>query len=138
MTPKSESLMLPVVCAYFRRQYEQCEQELPFYEHRIDLYGYSPETDRTVAVELKLRNWRRAIEQALVYQLCSDYVFIAVPATTAKRVDIKELRSHGIGLIAVFEDKCIEELPAIHSPVLNPNYKAAYTGNRNGVSDGKY
>ncbi len=127
MTPKRESLMLPAVRKYFKRQYEQHTMELPFYEHRIDLYGYSAETDCTVAVELKLRNWRRALEQALVYQLCSDYVFIAVPATTAKRVDLEELRSHGIGLLAVSARECVEELPAVLSPFLNPNYKAAYT-----------
>jgi hypothetical protein len=127
MTPKRESLMLPAVRKYFKSQYEQHTMELPFYEHRIDLYGYSAQRDSTVAVELKLRNWRRALEQALVYQLCSDYVFIAVPATTAKRVDLEELRSHGIGLLAVSGRVCVEELPAVLSPVLNSNYKAAYT-----------
>ena len=138
MTLKSESSMLPAVLAYIEVQFEQCRPELPFYEHRIDLYGYSPKTDCTVAVELKLRNWRRAIEQALVYQLCSDYVFIAVPETTAKRVDLEQLRRYGIGLLAISEDKCIEELPAVHSQVLNLHYKAAYTGNCEGETDGEY
>src|SRR5258708_38688220 len=109
--------MLPGVRRHFKRGFEQHTMELPFYGHRIDLYGYSTETDRTVAVELKLRDWRRALEQALVYQLCSDYVFIAVPASTAKRVDRDELRSHGIGLIAVSGRECVEELPAVLSPV---------------------
>jgi hypothetical protein len=127
MTPKREALMLPAVRKYFKQRYEQHTTELPFYEHRIDLYGYSAQTDCTVAVELKLKNWRRAVEQALVYQLCSDYVFIAVPAATAKRVDLDELRTHGIGLLAVSGRKCVEELPAMLSAVLNPNYKAAYT-----------
>lgn len=126
MTPKRESLMLPAVREHFKPKYGRHRLELQFYEHRIDLYGYSVETDCTVAVELKLRNWRRALEQALVYQLCSDYVFIAVPATTAKRIDLQELRSHGIGLLAVSGCKCVEELPALHSPVLNHNYKADY------------
>ena len=126
MNLKSESLMLPAVWAYLRNQYDQSREELPFYEHRIDLYGYSAETERTVAVELKLRKWRRALEQALVYQLCSDYVFIAVPSATAKRIDIEELRNHGIGLLAVSDGECIEELPAVLSPVLNQNYKAAH------------
>ena len=126
MTLNRESLMLPAVCAYFKKQYDQSRVELPFYQHRIDLYGYSAETDCTVAVELKLRKWRRALKQALVYQLCSDYVYIAVPATTAKRVDIKELSNYGIGLLAVSDCECIEELPAVLSPVLNQNYKAAH------------
>ena len=127
MTPKRESLLLPVVSEYFKHQYRQHKQELPFYEHRIDLYGYSAETGCTVAVELKLRKWRRAFEQALVYQLCSDYVFIAVPSATVRLIDLEELRSHGIGLLAVSGKQCVEKLPAVLSPVLNPKYKAAYT-----------
>ena len=126
MTPNRECLMLPAVCEHLKGQYEQHALELPFYEHRIDLYGYSPSTHATVAVELKLYKWRRALEQALLYQLCSDYVFIAVPTATAKRVDLEELRRHGIGLLAVTDGECVEELPAIPSPVVNPNYKAAY------------
>lgn len=127
MTPKRESMLLPAVRAYFKEQYRQHTTELPFYAHRIDLYGYSAATDCTVAVELKLRDWRRALEQALVYQLCSDYVFIAVPATTAARVDLQELRAHGIGLLSVSGRNCVEALAAVPSHVLNPNYKAAYT-----------
>ena len=80
----------------------------------------------TVAVELKLRKWRRAVEQALVYQLCSDYVFVAVPAATAKRIDLDEFHAYGIGLLSVTGYRCVQELPAALSEVLNPNYKAAY------------
>ena len=127
MTPKRESMLLPAVRAYFKKQYEQHTTELPFYAHRIDLYGYSAATDCTVAVELKLHDWRRALEQALVYQLCADYVFIAVPAATAERVNLDELRVHGIGLLSVSGRKCVETLAAVPSHVLNANYKSAYT-----------
>jgi hypothetical protein len=127
MIPKRESMLLPAVQAYFKRDYSQRATEVPFYDHRIDLYGYSSETDFSVAVELKLRNWRRALEQALVYQLCSDFVFIAVPASTARRVDLEELRTYGIGLLAVSGRRCTQELPAVASSVVNPQYKAAYT-----------
>lgn len=126
MTLNRESRMLPAVCAYFKQQYDKHQTELQFYEHRIDLYGYSAERNSTVAVELKLRNWRRALEQALVYQLCSDYVFIAVPTSTAQRIDVEQLRNHGIGLLSVSDTECVEELPAVLSPVLNHNYKAAH------------
>ena len=127
MTPKRESTLLPAVRAYLKNEYRHHTTELPFYAHRIDLYGYSVATDCTVAVELKLRDWRRALEQALVYQLCSDYVFIAVPVATALRVDLDQLRTHGIGLLSVKGRKCVETLAAVPSQVLNPHYKAAYT-----------
>lgn len=127
MTLKREAMLLPIVQAYFSSEYESRTTELPFYEHRIDLYGYSSGTERTVAVELKLRDWRRALQQALLYQLCSDFVFIAVPLATARRIDLEQLRTHGIGLLSVDDDHCVEELPAISSPVLNPHYKAQFT-----------
>ena len=126
MTPNRETLMLPAVRDYFASRYQHYTFELPFYEHRIDLYAYSTDLDCTVAVELKLRRWRRALEQALLYQLCSDYVFIAVPATIVDRIDRRELRRHGVGLLSVSGSTCIEELPAALSGVLNRNYRAAY------------
>lgn len=126
MTPNRESLMLPAVCAHLAPQYKHYTLELPFYEHRIDLYAYSAELNRTVAVELKLRRWRRALEQALLYQLCSDYTFIAVPESTARRIDLEELRRHGIGLLSVSGPRCMEQLPAAPSLVVNPNYRAAH------------
>ena len=65
----------------FRRQVE----EMPFYEYRMDMYGYSRRDDLTVAVELKLKKWTRAIEQALLYQLCSDLVYIAMPSEQVEK-----------------------------------------------------
>ena len=75
--------------------------ELPFYEYSIDLYGFAPRKDTTIAFELKLYDWRRALQQALLYQLCSDFVYIAMPENSAHRVNLSELQAHGIGLIAV-------------------------------------
>jgi len=49
-----------------------------------------------------------------------------VPASTARRVDIDELRTFGIGLLSISGRKCVEELPASLSSVLNPRYKTAY------------
>ncbi|GAG43766.1 unnamed protein product, partial [marine sediment metagenome] len=57
-----------------------------FYEYRIDLFAFSQKLDVTIAVELKLHRWRRALEQSLLYQLCADFVFIALPAPTIARV----------------------------------------------------
>ena len=126
MTPTRESMLLPLVQAHFRRQYSISETEVPFFDHRIDLYGYSRRTMKAVAVELKLRDWRKAFRQALVYQLCSDYAFIAVPRVTARRVDVDALEAHGVGLLAVTDKRCYETLPARLSTVLNPAYKARH------------
>ncbi len=125
---KQEGLLAEPVSAYVRRKsfYKQT-RELQFYEFRIDLYGFSRVRNLTVAIELKLHNWRRAIEQALLYQLCSDLVFIAVPERTIARIDDVLLREHGIGLLAVEGvSRCRQILAPSLSHVVRSHYREAY------------
>ena len=103
-------------------------RELPFYEYRIDMYGYSGREDLTVAVELKLRRWTRAIEQALLYQLCADRVYIAMPADRTDRVDREVLHKHGLGLIAVEQSGCETVIASRQSHVVHDRYRKAYIG----------
>ena len=126
MTLTRESMLIPAVHEYFRQHYSKQKTEVPFYHHRIDLFLYSPSTDRCIAVELKMRDWRRAFQQALVYQLCSDYVFIAMPEVSVKRVEIEQLGKYGIGLLSISERDCTRVLHAESSPVVNLNYRAQY------------
>lgn len=117
--------MKPV--AKYARQQGFClqEHELPFYEYRIDLYGFSTRRNSTVAFELKLADWRRALEQALLYQLCSDYVYIAMPERSAGKVDTAELSSQGIGLISVLESgDCACLLPAVAHAEVRQFYRS--------------
>ncbi len=56
-----------------------------------------------VAAEAKLRNWREALSQAIVYQRFADRVFVAMDASgapTAKEI-WKKFRSMGVGLCVV-------------------------------------
>ena len=124
----TESCLFEPVAMYKRRKtFALQTEELPFYEYRIDLFGFSQKLETTVAVELKLHRWRRAIEQALIYQLCADFVFIALPAPTSAKVDLSMLKEHGVGLISVFESgRCRRVLEALPSPVLRPHYRDHY------------
>lgn len=125
---RTESAMLDPVASYIRRKgYRRQRAELQFYEYRIDLYGFSRDRNETLAVELKLRNWRRAVEQALLYQLCADRVFIALPTRASSRVDPELLRLHGIGLIAVSDaSRCLQVIPALPSNVVRCHYRDTY------------
>ncbi|MCY4634806.1 MAG: hypothetical protein OXG04_09955 [Acidobacteria bacterium] len=120
-----EAELLAPVQAHLAAQYPEQQPEAGFYEYRIDLYAHCPTTSRTIAVELKLRNWRRAVEQALLYQLCADQAIIGVPETTAPHVDLEELRTHGLGLLAVRPDGCTEIIAAAESTIVRPAYRAA-------------
>ena len=73
-----ESALTDPIAAYVRRKSFRLQtRELQFYEYRIDLFAFSRLLGLTIAVEMKLLRWRRAVEQALLYQLCADKVFIA-------------------------------------------------------------
>ena len=98
--------------------------EVPFFEYRIDFFGFSTSLDQAVAVELKLRKWRRAFQQALLYQLCAEYVYIAVPSMTAMRVDEVLLVEHSIGLIEVQDSgRCVQRVEAKKSSMVRPHYR---------------
>lgn len=58
-----------------------------------------------VTIEIKVANWRRAIEQAARNRIFAHMSFVAVPERVAQRIrDEPSLRTLGIGLISVAED----------------------------------
>ena len=121
------SLYQPVAAYAHNRGFRRQRSEVQFYEYRIDFYGFSRRQNLTVAIELKLTKWRRAFEQALIYQLCSDLVYIAVPFKTSLRVDPVLLQAHGIGLVAVADNgRCRVIIEAIRSFVVRHDYRSEY------------
>jgi hypothetical protein len=122
-----EADLLGPISSYARRQgYTRQLPEMQFYEYRIDLYALSRRTGLTVAVELKLHKWRRALEQALLYQLCADLVFIAMPEDALSRIDRDLISASGIGLIGVSERGCQLAEPARQSAEVRQYYKQVY------------
>jgi hypothetical protein len=121
------SLLEPVQRHLYSNGVRKMQSELQFYDYRLDIYGYSPSRDATYAVELKLKKWRRAFEQALIYQLCADFVSLALPMSATTVVDIELLEHHGIGLIGVqSERRCIRLLAPKQSKSVRTNYKTFY------------
>ena len=105
------------------RHFRLLSKEAPFYDYRIDMFALSTAQNRCVAVELKLTKWRRAFEQALVYQLCADFAFVAMPKNAASRVPVDLFRTHGVGLIAV-DRRCTILIPALQSTVVCQSYRS--------------
>lgn len=128
LSDRESGLLAPVVAYLQHRGFRRVTTEAQFFEHRIDVYGYSQRHDATVAVELKLSKWKRAVQQAILYQLCADVALVALPTKAADRVDLDLLRAHGIGLLTIAESGlCREVLPPAQSEVLRPHYRDAYT-----------
>lgn len=58
-----------------------------------------------VTIEIKVSNWRRAVEQAARNRIFAHMSFVAVPERIAQRIRVEpSLRALGIGLISVAED----------------------------------
>lgn len=133
-----QQLRKPVSKYLKKRDFDIQHTEMPFYEYRIDLYAYSADQDQTIAIELKLDKWSRAIEQALLYQLCSDLVYIAMPASKAIKINKSALKQHGLGLLSVSARGCEEIISPNQSTVTRKHYRQAYLevlneGTRNAI-----
>jgi len=127
-TFRNESALLEPVRGNLRRRgYRRQRSEVQFFEYSMDLYAYAAAKKTTTAVELKLARWMRAFEQALIYQLCADFVYLALPMPSAERVERALLARHGVGLIAVHPGpRCVVLLEAQQSTVIMPSYRDFY------------
>ena len=124
MTFRWEHELFAPVSRFLRnRGFAQQIEEAQFYEYHLDIFAFSRRSELSVSVELKLTKWTRAVEQALVYQLCTDLVYVAVPKATVPRVGTDLLDQHGIGLISVEPHRCREVLKPRQSGVLRDYYR---------------
>lgn len=100
-----EDDLYPPMMDYFLKLDYKVELEIPIYRNRIDLVAYNDE--EIIAVELKLKNWKRALRQAAYYQLGADFSYIAMPFYSAVEVFKRKqyLEKEGVGLYAVLLDK---------------------------------
>ncbi|WP_218682016.1 hypothetical protein [Microbacterium sp. BF1] len=77
--------------------------------------------ERLVAVELKLRVSERGFAQAYAYRLFAESSYLAVPAARIRPVHMERARHLGIGLLAVFDDRCEEVVEPEERSLVTPN-----------------
>ena len=58
--------LYPPIIQYFEDQNYSIELEIPIHRNRIDLIAFN--NDHLIAVELKLKNWQRALRQATAFR----------------------------------------------------------------------
>jgi hypothetical protein len=129
-------LSLPVRKFLNREGYVRVIRELPFFDRSIDVYGVSwadeaktADAAKTIAVELKLSKWQKALHQAALYQLCSDYSYVAMPRKVAQTlVEHEDFKTAGVGILAVDTiSKAVEiVLPAALSTQAKGHYLGPY------------
>ena len=99
--------LIKPVSDYLKNQGYKVYHEIQIGFCRADLVGFKK--NRTVAVELKLSDWKKAIVQAKNYQFGADYVYLAFPLKKSFNVLKKTehiLKKEGIGFLVVEEKDC--------------------------------
>ena len=119
-----EQLYLPVKRHLLSEAFSIQKEQMQFYEYKIDIYCYSHAKEQTAAVELKVSDFNKAVKQALIYQLCSDLVFIAMPIFEANNCSKDLIKQYGIGIIGVDgKGSCTVIEDAVVSKFVRRNYK---------------
>ncbi|HMA83361.1 MAG TPA: hypothetical protein VKP59_03940 [Candidatus Thermoplasmatota archaeon] len=90
---------------YFASAAEMIFYEVPIGFCRADMIVF--QKDKTsIAIELKLADWKKALIQAQNYQLATDFVYLAFPFSKCELVLKRaknKLQQKGIGLLSVNE-----------------------------------
>jgi hypothetical protein len=86
---------------YFEEMKYQTTREVPLFENRIDLVVHNRDISRIIAVEVKVDKWFRALQQAVLYRICADKVYVALSEKCVQRVDLPLLMRYGVGLLSV-------------------------------------
>jgi hypothetical protein len=71
---------------------------------RIDIVALEEISDRPlilIAIEAKIANWRKALQQAFLNLFVAEYSYVAVPEIRLQNIDRECFERAGIGLLAV-------------------------------------
>jgi len=77
--------------------------------------GWLPIAKEVVAIEAKIKDWKRGVYQANRYKAFADKVYLAIPKETEHLVDKSILAKYGVGLI-VLDNKKVEKMIKISAP----------------------
>lgn len=107
--PIPEAALYPVVAKWLAGQGFLCWRDVSFLGRWIDVYAIHQETGETVAVELKVTDWKRGLRQALQARSAAHRTYLAMWAPFVHRAmtesALTALSSNGIGLLSV-NGKC--------------------------------
>jgi len=95
--------LYPPILLYLRENGFNYYEEVKFLTRQIDIIGKKEK--KIIAIEIKVSNWQRALQQALTCRLCADESYIAISEKYSHRVKLELLKEYGIGLIIVKENE---------------------------------
>jgi hypothetical protein len=86
------------IVRYLTKKGYRTAVEVPFLSRSIDIV-YRTRTGEIVAIEVKMTDWKRALNQAKYCLLGASRVYICLPERTLMENTRSKIRSMGIGLI---------------------------------------
>jgi hypothetical protein len=102
--PIPEAALYPVIAKSFAAEGFSCWREASFLGSWIDLYCLDPDGN-SVAVEAKVRDWKRGLRQAQLVKNSANRVYVAVWAPYVHRALAESARvafeEAGVGLLSV-------------------------------------
>lgn len=99
--------------------------------HYFKVNGWLPIANELIAIEAKLKNWKRGVIQANRYKAFANQVYLAVPKEIEHLIDKLFLKKHNIGLITLDIDNLQKKI-VMRSKSLQPtdenkfNYASEY------------
>jgi len=94
--------------------------QVPAWSHVIDFAGITLR-GQTVGIEYKLRNWKKAIEQAYGHRMLYDFVYICMPKLYKNAIPDAKIR--GVGIIVFNGKPEIILKPKWNTMIWEPRYR---------------
>ena len=124
---KEESLREPVEKFFAEKNYT-VYHEVKLLARKIDVVA--KRKSQIVAIELKLHDWARALQQAYLNLHVSDYSYIALPESLCQHLSPKIYplaAENGIGLMSV-DGMAKEIMTGRHSTMIIPHLRRTFLG----------
>jgi len=90
--------------------------EVPLMSQCIDIVAVDENSDRVLAIECKLRDWRRALTQVTSHRLACDEVAICLPLVDKRSAPLDQCQQSGVGLL-LYDDEA-DSLTVVVEPTL--------------------
>lgn len=98
-----EDILRENYCQYRSKQGKKnIFKEIPVFSRSVDLVEYDTRLGKITAIEFKIKDWKRAIDQLIKVSPCFDYLVLCMPKPKTEkclRNIISTCSKTGIGLI---------------------------------------
>lgn len=101
-----EEQMEEKILSFIRKEGYAAYPQIPMFLGKIDFVGVN-ENSECLVIESKVKNWKKALKQALRYGYGAEKVYVALPTPTARNIEKKYreiFENYKIGLIEISKE----------------------------------